>query len=147
MSDGSNENDLKVVSVETMQVFTGSTESSFESLYNLTILKIDAMIEEEKQKKIQEEENLKAKKRNEDINDVVASMIETFQNLSIDVQAKIRAIIVKEQKNIGEEMINNVIEHNQTNGNIKKAGRPKKVKEGSNIEGAESTGSGDSSTA
>ncbi len=124
-SDGSNENDLQVVNIKSMQDFTGSHLDSFESLYNLTITAIDLLIEKQKQDDIAESKRMIAKHRELEIGELVESVLVTIDNLPLDAKAKIHTYL-------SHQLMDNKIEHEETNST-------EEIKEGSNIQTAEGT--------
>ncbi len=124
LSDGSNENDLKAVNIASMQKFTGSHLSDFESLYNLTIKGIDLLIEADK---IATQELLKkedTKKRIEEINEIVSSILETVANLPMDARIRIKNAL---NTYVKEETIH-----------VKETTSTEEVAENSNKQGTES---------
>lgn len=131
MSDGSNENDLKAVNIESMQNFLQckSDTDTFESLYNATIVKVQGMIAE--QKVNQESVNLGSGNKSLSESEMLDSVLVTITKLSVDSQFKVKSFINTILGMESSVVINtNVVE--TPNVTIKKAGRPKKVKEGSN---------------
>ncbi len=138
LSDGSNENDLRAVNITTMHTFLGpETEviHSFEDLFNLTVSKIDLMLQDKFKKEEEEIKRLDAKKRNEEVDHIVASLVETFNALPIDAQARVRSRIGIRYSEV--PITNKPIENNVTKGNT-----TKKVKKGSNKPATEGSGSG-----
>lgn len=127
MSDGSDENDLKAMNIETMQGFLRSKETSFEKLYNATIAAVDALIQDEKDTAIEQIKQTQSHKRMEDIELIVESTLETIASLPMDAQIRIKNVLVS----IAD-----------TKPNVKKGSRTKESQEGSNERGAESSGSG-----
>ncbi len=130
MSDGSNESDLKAVNVQSMQTFLDSTETSFENLYNLTIKKIDEMIEDHKAEAQAEEDKKNAVTRKETVENMVDSLLETITNLPMDAQIRIKTALGSTGNNT----------------NVKESTSTKEGKKGSNKRSAESTGSGSKSS-
>lgn len=136
LSDGSNEHDLKAVNIASMHSFLGEDSllmESFEELYNLTIAKIDLLIEEEKKNLEAWRDKDLAEERNKKINEIVGSTILTIENLPTDAQAKIyNHMLSRFQKVTSSAIVDSNINTIITTTNVKKAGRPKKVKEGNN---------------
>ncbi len=128
LSDGSDENDLKAVNIESMRTFLGQESvklGTFELLFNATIEKIDSIFldrETERQLELQKENTTK---RVHDTQEVVENVLATIENLPLDAQVQIvQALSDLSVKQIGDTTIKNVP--------VKKAGRPKKVEESSN---------------
>jgi hypothetical protein len=119
-SDGSNENDLKVVNVQSMQAFLETDESDFDSLLNMTVEKIDEMLEDEAKQK---EEIARQDGTNQPI-------IETITNLPLDAQIKIKVALA------------NIIKHDNS-----KTTDIEEGKEGEDQQGAEGSGGGSDSSA
>lgn len=122
ISDGCNEQDLKAVSIKSMQFFLDryDQDDTFESLYNEVIAKIDDLIAEPELE-----------------DDSVAILTEEYKLLTAEDKIKfVQAITEVKEEPITKEVIKET-----PHAIIKKGGRPKKVKEGSNIEGTEGTGS------
>lgn len=92
-SDGSNEADLKAVNVESMQAFLESDEKDFDLLLSFTVDKIDSLLEDTKQKKIEEAKAHDTHKRIQEIDQVVDTILETINNLPIDAQIKIKVAL------------------------------------------------------
>lgn len=93
LSDGSNEEDLKAVNVQTMQQFTEDESSDFDFLYIKTIKKIDDIIEAQSEAKADELHKEGVMKRKEEIDQVVDTILETITNLPMDAQVKIKNIL------------------------------------------------------
>lgn len=135
-SDGSNERDLSSISVESMQKYIGSEETSFEKLFDLVVAKVNEIIKEKEQDKLLAEDRISAEERNKKMNELVSSLILTIENLPLDAQAKIwNHLENKFPKSIEKDPNVDTINNNKNeniNVPIKKAGRPKKVEKGSN---------------
>lgn len=122
MSDGSNENDLKVVNIKSMQEFLGGVgeDDTFESLFNRTVAKVDDMIEADKQTKLAEQlaEQLAVENQSKakSVEEIVESIIVTINNLPMEGRMQLYARLVPKETPI-----------ETPNANIKKAGRPKKA--------------------
>lgn len=84
-----------------------------------------------------------------------ADMDDTFESLYNATLEKLAVLLKPEEEKVlfdddmhqvwpeeVAEVINNKAKEETSNAQVKKAGRPKKVKEGSNIEGTEGTGTG-----
>lgn len=126
LTDGSNENDLKAISIESMQKFVASPDTNFEFLYNSTLIKVDQMIKERKEKEYQELEKENTHKRLFEINDIVNSTLETIINLPLDAQIKIKTAL----NHIGEQKEN-----------VKETSSTEENKESSNQQGTKVAGS------
>jgi hypothetical protein len=122
ISDGSNEKDLKVVNIASMQEFTESNEKDFDKLLELTIEKIDVMIKEEAEEKEAVAAKAKAKVRNKEISEVVQSILETINNLPLDARMQIKS-------------------HLGTESNEQESTSTKETKKGRNKRGTEEAGS------
>lgn len=126
LSDGSNENDLKAVNTESMKSFLGEDEAgltSFEELYNATVSKVDEIIRNDLLQKQEVAKKAQSKIRTVETDEIVESLLETIDNLPLDAQMRIKHHIT------GADSTDEEAEQS-TNVPIKKAGRPKKVKEG-----------------
>jgi uncharacterized membrane protein len=129
-SDGSNENDLKVVNVQSMQAFLETDESDFDSLLNMTVEKIDEMLEDEAKQKEEIARQDGTNQRINEINEVVETIIETITNLPLDAQIKIKVALA------------NIIKHDNS-----KTTDIEEGKEGEDQQGAEGSGGGSDSSA
>lgn len=92
ISDGSNEKDLSVITVGSMQTFLGQESSgtdSFSELFNHMIEKIDSMIENENKKKFEEVQKILKQNRLQELDEVIDNVIATINNLPLDVQVLI----------------------------------------------------------
>lgn len=130
LSDGSNENDLKAINIKSMQDFLEctSTDDTFMDLYDRTIEKVNKIISDAKETELRNNINQDAQQRTIEINQIVNSIIETITNLPLDAKMRIKHAISSHDEVDQEE-----ITPETPNVTIKKAGRPKKVKETENI--------------
>lgn len=69
-------------------------------------------------------------------------MDDTFESLYNATLDKLYVLLKPQDESVEEDIINEVIEEEISNAKVKKGGRPKKVKEDSNLEGTEGTGAG-----
>lgn len=91
LSDGSNENDLRAVNIETMQNFLENPEEKdFSKLYEQTLAKVDEMLEQKEADLTAQSRSEEAKRRNSDVSHIVDSVLETIKNLPMDAQIQIK---------------------------------------------------------
>lgn len=117
LSDGSNENDLRAINIESMQQFVESEVKDFDKLFEMTIEKVNELLKEEADRKTEEERKKNTGKRLEDIEQIVDSTLETIAKLPIDAQVKIKVAL----SNVGETNNEQKDEKPKTKG-AKKAG-------------------------
>lgn len=131
-SDGSSERDLSAISVESMQAFTGSKETSFEALFNLSIARVDGIIEARRKEDEDALNRTNADERNRKTQELVESILATIESMPLDAQMRIKVRL----SSIGEHKTEDV----------KESSTPKKGKKAGNKQGAEGAGTGGQET-
>lgn len=123
-SDGTTDKDLAAITVESMQEYTGSTLTKFEELFAASLDLVNSTLAIKEQDLQDAITKKNAAKRNEEINELVDSLLITIDNLPYDAQARAYA-----------HLTNILVKKN----NVKETSSTEVSEEGSDLKAAKST--------